>query len=161
MNFFDPQYQTQLEDTIEFGLCDDQNGTAAYIDTKNKEKWIAIVINEKAAPLVFTVIDKGVIKDDEEPGRGRCDCMLTSENHLFFAELKNQAKNWQTEAIEQLESTIQFFVENHDSTIYRHKKAFGCNKKHPRFQIIESETRARFFRLYKFRLDLQGEIKIS
>jgi hypothetical protein len=89
--------------------------------------------------------------------------MLTSENHLFFVELKNQAKQWQSEAIEQLESTIQFFIANHDSTVYRHKKAFGCNKKHPhpRINAQIKDTMNRFFQNYRFRLELQGEIKIK
>ncbi|MDR1748909.1 MAG: hypothetical protein LBR47_07600 [Spirochaetaceae bacterium] len=144
---------------MRFGLCDDQNGTAAYIDTENSNKWIATVINEKNIPLIFTVIDKGVIKDSEEPDRGRCDCMLTSKEHLFFVELKNKKPTWQIETIEQLESTIKFFIANHDSTGYRHKKAFGCNRKRPQFYVIESEIKARFYELYKFRIDLQGEIK--
>jgi len=29
---------------------------------------------------------------------------------------------WQKEAKEQLESTIQFFIDNHDITLFKHKK---------------------------------------
>lgn len=161
MNFFDPHYQTPIENIREFGLCDDRADRKAYIDAENREKWIATVINERTIPLTFTLIDKGVIKDDEASGRGRCDCMLTSAEHLFFVELKNQAKNRYTEIIQQLESTIQFFIANHNSAVYRHKKAFGCNKHHgrPHFNSMISDAMGRFFRLYKFRLDLQCEIK--
>ena len=63
--------------------------------------------------MTFTAIDKCVLNDDEEPGRGRCDGMLTSDSneHIYFVELKNEAKGWRTEAIKQLESTVQFFIE--------------------------------------------------
>ena len=73
-------------------------------------------------------------------------------------ELKDQAKDWIQEAIEQLESTIQFFIEHHDISIYKHKKAFACNKKHRHFQEIDNEFNLQFFRKYGVRIDVQGQI---
>jgi hypothetical protein len=139
-------------------LCDGQNGRVAYTDRNNPDKWIAIVTNRKKISLVFTAIDDGVIRNDEEPERGRCDGMLASDEHIVFVELKDQRKNWKSEAIEQLESTIRFFIANHDITIYRHKKAYACNKKHPQFQRIENELNLRFFRTYGVRLAIQNDI---
>lgn len=60
--------------------------------------------------------------------------MLTSDVHIYFIELKDQAKGWIIDAIEQLESTVQFFIANHDLNAYTHKKAFACNKQHKHFQ---------------------------
>jgi hypothetical protein len=157
MNFYDSACQRSVDDIL-FGLCDDKNGGIAYIDKTDQSKWIAIIKNERKISLIFTAIDKGVIKDNEEPGRGRCDGMFTSNEHIYFVELKDQRKGWKSDAIEQLESTIKFFIVNHDITIYRHKKAFACNKKQPQFQRIENELNLRFFKTYGVRLVIQAEI---
>jgi hypothetical protein len=158
MNFYDIAYQEPpLTDTL-FGLCDDKNGRVAYIDKNNRNKWIAIIKNKKKIRLVFTAVDKGVIKDNEEPGKGRCDGILTSTEHIYFVELKDQRADWISDAIEQLESTIEFFIKNHDITIYKHRKAFACNKKHPRFQKTENALNLRFFRTYGVRLVTQAEV---
>ncbi len=160
MDFFDAACREPERTDALFGLCDKQDGNIAYTDSLNPGDWIATVKNDSGIALTFTAIDKCVIKDGEEPGRGRCDGMLTSNRHLYFVELKDQMKNWKTDAIAQLESTIQFFKAHHDVTAYRFKKAFACNKKHPRFQEIEQELNLRFFRKYGFRIDAQAEIII-
>jgi hypothetical protein len=158
MNFYDTAYQEPPVTDALFGLCDDKNGKIAYIDKTNQSKWIATIKNKKEIRLVFTAIDKGVIKDNEYPKRGRCDGMFTSNEHIYFVELKDQRKEWKSDAIEQLESTIQFFIANHDIAIYRHKKAFACNKKHPQFQKTEHGLNIRFFRTYGVRLAIQAEV---
>ena len=140
-----------------FGLCDDQDGGKAYTNFDDHSKWIATVKNDNKLNLTFTAIDKCVIKDDEEPGRGRCDCMLTSTEHLYFVELKVVSKGWLTDAIGQLESTIKFFNEFH-TTSFKHKKAFVCNKSHRHFQEIDNEFNLRFFKNYGFRIDVQAQI---
>lgn len=145
---------------VEFGLCDPQNGEKAYSSIDNQQDWIATVKNEKAQELVFTPVDRCLIKDHEAECKGRCDGILTSSEHLYFIELKNKAKNWQQEAIEQLCSTIELFKENHDINKFRHKKAFACNKQHGKFTAIDNETNLAFFRKHKVRLDLQAEIII-
>ena len=94
-------------------------------------------------------------------GRGRCDAMLTSDELLYLAELKDRgSSSWRADAIEQLKSTIEFLRQHHDLTPFRHKKAFACNKKRQSFQQIDHEERLRFFRTYGFRLDLQATIKL-
>ncbi|MDR3060213.1 MAG: hypothetical protein LBU84_18990 [Prevotella sp.] len=160
MNFYCIDCQEQPQSVSIFGLCDDQNGTKAYTDVINQEQWIATVNNPNNIEITFTAIDKCVIKNDEERGRGRCDGMLTSDNHIYFIELKDQASNWMKHAIEQLESTIQFYMANHDISIYRHKKAFACNKRHRRFQEIDNELNLRFFRTYGVRIDAQADVII-
>lgn len=160
MDFFDPTCQEPTIDNSIFGLCDDQNGTKAYTNIDDQTKWIATVKNDRHKNLTFTAIDKCVLKDEEEPDRGRCDGMLTSTEHLYFVELKNERKQWIKGAIEQLESTIQLFIDHHDISVFKHKKAFACNKKRPHFQQIDNELSLRFFRTYGVRLDVQAKIII-
>ena len=151
--------ETARNDTL-FGLCDDQNGKKAYSNTDNSAKWIATVKNDNGISLVFTPVDNCLIKNNEFVGRGRCDGLLTTVEHLYFIELKDQAKSWITHAVEQLESTIEFFKESHDITAFRHKKAFACNKKRGHFQEIDNEINLSFFRKHKVRIDIQAEIII-
>ncbi len=160
INFYQAACQEPVITVASFGLCDDQNGTKAYTSITGSEKWIAEVKNDLNRQIVFTAIDKCVIKDGEEAGRGRCDAMLVSDEHLFLVELKDQMKNWITDAIEQLESTIQFLIAHHDTSVFKHKKAFACNKQHKHFQETDNELNLRFFRTYKFRIDVQAEIII-
>ena len=158
MDFFNAACQEPPIKEKLFGICDDENGEKAYTNTDDNLKWIATVKNEKQKELVFTAIDKCVIKDDEQQGRGRCDGMLTSSELIYFIELKNKARSRIIDAIDQLESTIKFFIENHDTSKFRHKKAFTCNKHHKPFKVIDNELNSRFFRTYGFRIDAQAEI---
>ncbi len=160
INFFEATCQEPSINESLFGICDNQNDEKAYTNINNPAIWIATVKNDRNINLVFTAIDKCVIKDHEESGRGRCDGMLTSNDHLYFIELKDQARNWKKGAIEQLESTIKFFIDNHDISAFKHKKAFACNKQHKHFQEIDHELSLRFFRTYGVRIDAQAEIII-
>lgn len=158
LNFYEASCQEPpLTDAV-LGICDDQDGTKAYTNTNDSSKWIATVRNDNNKSLVFTAIDKCLIKDNEHEGRGRCDGMLTSDVHIYFVELKDQAKGWINDAIEQLESTVQFFIANHNIGAYKHKKAFACNKQRKHFQEINNEFNLWFFRTYKVRIDVQAEI---
>ena len=159
LNFLVNECREAERTDLLFGLCDDQNGKRAYSNTDDHTKWIAIVKNDNAVPVVFTPIDNCIIHNNEFPGRGRCDGILTSTEHLYFVELKDAARGWITEAIEQLESTIEFFKEYHDINTFRHKKAFACNK-HKHFQEIDNEFNLAFFRKHRVRIDVQAEILV-
>lgn len=158
MDFFCPDCQEPAINAPSFGLCDNQDGTKAYTNLNDNSLWIAEVKNDGNIQLIFTAIDKCVIKDDEEVQRGRCDGMLTSEEHIYFVELKNQRGDWITAAIDQLGSTVKFFLDNHSMTGYKYKKAFACNKKHPHFQVIDNSRNLCFFRTYGIRIDVQAKI---
>lgn len=164
MNFFDPNCQQGPYTATTFGLCDPENGGVAYVDaaSRNQQQWIATVENPSQQAVTFTAIDKCVIQDGDEPGRGRCDGMLTTQHLLYLVELKDQRKVWQTHAIEQLESTIQFLLAAHPdvSGRFRHKKAFACNKKHPAFVSVDHDEQQRFYKSYGFRLDLQATVVV-
>ena len=159
MDFFKPECQSGPFDQVQFGLCDDQNTTRAYVDTTNPSKWVATVKNPSQKAVTFTAIDKCVIQDGDEPTRGRCDGMLTTEDLLYLVELKDQKTNWQPHAIEQLASTIEFLRTRHtDLSRFRHKKVFACNKRHRAFVTHDNEFQRRFFKQYGFRIDLQATI---
>ena len=160
LDFFQIKCQEPALSNIEFGLCDDENGGVAYTDTIDMSKWIATVKNDSQQSVVFTAIDKCVLFDNEFSGRGRCDGMLTTNDHLFLVELKNQVPPWQSHAIEQLESTIQFLLDNHDISGYKKRKAFASNKKREIFVVIDNEFNISFYRRTTFRIDIQAEIVI-
>lgn len=157
IDFFKDVCQSHIHER-EFGLCDDKNDSPAYIDFSDKTKWIATVLNSNNRNINITAIDNCVIKSWEEVGRGRCDCMLTTQNLIYFVELKDEASQWKNDAIEQLESTIQFYIENYDISIFKLKKAFACNKQYKYFQEIDNEFNLWFYRTYGFRIDVQAEI---
>ncbi|MBN1279634.1 MAG: hypothetical protein JW989_07690 [Chlorobiaceae bacterium] len=158
MNFFDPGCQEPVRREVLFGLCDDQNSKKAYTNTDDSSRWVATVQNDSRVELTFTAIDNCVIMGDEESGRARCDGMLTSSEHIYFVELKDQRIGWKADAIDQLESTILFFMENHDISRFRYKKAFACNKRHRPFQVIDHEIRRRFFSNCRFHVDAQAYV---
>jgi hypothetical protein len=158
VNFLENLCKEPTRNNTLFGLCDDQNGQKSYSNSENPEKWMATVRNDKSINLVFTPVDNCLIKSNELAGRGRCDGLLTSAEHLYFIELKDQAKSWISEAVEQLESTIEIFKENHNISEFRHKKAFACNKQHRHFQEIDNEINLSFFRKHKVRIDIQADI---
>lgn len=157
LNFFANHCQETPRTEPLFGVCDNHR---AYSKLTDPNTWIATIKNDNQIPLVLTAIDKCVLQDDDLPGVGRCDAMLTSEEHLYFLELKDQRADWRQDAIGQLESTIQLFRENHPGVNFRHKKAFACNRAHPHFVEVDQETNLRFFRAYKFRLDIQVEVVV-
>ena len=158
LDFFQNKCQEPTRKDIEFGLCDDQNGGRAYTDTADKNKWIATVKNDNELSVVFTAIDKCVLQDTEERGRGRCDAMLTTNRHLYLVELKDQVPPWRQHAIEQLESTIQFLKDNHDISQFKLRKAFASNKKQEKFAVLDNEYNLTFYRSTTFRIDIQAEI---
>ena len=160
LNFFRADCQFPPISINTFGLCDNQDGTRAYPDTANPDDWIAEVKNETNIDIVFTAVDKCVLLDHEYPGRGRCDGMLTTDNHLYLVELKNQKPPWQSHAIDQLNSTIDFLNNNHDISQYKKRKAFACNKKRDKFVVIDNEFNKAFYNRTTFRIDIQAEIVI-
>lgn len=163
MDFFKAQCQSGPFTLEQFGVCDDQAGQAAYVDTseENAEQWIATVENKSQVPVTFTAIDKCVIQDADAIRRGRCDAMLTTGNSLFLLELKDQRRDWRQHAYEQLESTIQFLFKAHPVEIQQFsiKKAFACNRRHPSFVVQEQELKRRFLN-HGFRVDTQATVVV-
>jgi len=163
VNFLDMECQTGPYSQMEFGLCDDEKSPVAYIDIENRQAWIATILNPLQRAVTFTAIDKCVIKDGEERGRERCDCMITTDDALYLVELKERdGGGWQSQGIKQLESTIQFLIDSHGErflTNFRPKIAYVSNKKSPNVKP-EFNAKHRFDAKYNFRLKIEATIHI-
>jgi hypothetical protein len=161
VNFFQVQCQDTTTNTL-FGICDNQNGSPAFIDATNQSIWIAKVINSSAISVTLIAVDNciTILRNDGSMDM-RCDAILAYPDNIIFLELKNQLKHWITDAVEQLETTIINFRDSHDISIFRHKKAFAANKKHPQFSYGNNERRQRFFSEYRVRLNIEATIKIQ
>lgn len=160
LNFFKNDCQYPPISQTSFGLCDNEDRSKAFPDIENPNTWIAEVKNENSLQVVFTAIDKCILHDNEFVGTGRCDGMLTTERHLYLVELKNQREDWQVDAKNQLLSTIDLLLENHNISKYKLKKAFACNKRRKRFVYTDNEENLALFRRTGFRIDVQAEIII-
>ena len=119
-----------------FGLCDDPSPSSkpAYIDEKDRSKWIAKVCNTKNKEIDFYAIDKCVdIKQKDGNMEKRCDGVLSFENKLIFIELKERkGGQWFKIGREQLTATILRFKKEVGFSKCTHVSAFVCNKLKPR-----------------------------
>ncbi|MBK6964028.1 MAG: hypothetical protein IPH20_08775 [Bacteroidales bacterium] len=110
--FQDACQETQLNNDL-FGICDDQNGRKAYTSLININNWVAKVQNGNNKSVVFTAIDNCIsIVDENGNMTKRCDGMLTYADNVVFVELKDKNADWISQAVEQLETTIQYFLES-------------------------------------------------
>lgn len=160
VDFFQAQCQSRTTEKL-FGICDKQNGTPAFIDTTDQSQWIAKVLNDSSICITHTAIDNCIsILNSDGTMAKRCDAMLIYTDNIVFVELKNQRADWITDAVEQIEVTINHFIANHNLNLYKHKRAFTANKKHPQFNYGNHERSQRFFRQYRVRLNIQSTIKI-
>lgn len=165
VDFFKTNCKEEIQSVELFGLCDDQNGKKAYSDIDNTENWIATIKNSNAKEIIFTPIDNciTIFKKGTKDKESTCDGMLTFQDSLYLVELKERITGgWVSEAINQLKNTIMLISANHDLTMFKYKKAFGCNKKHPHFTTIDNELSKKFFNESNgFRIDVQSEIVIN
>ncbi len=162
LDFFNGNCQEMPQDKKKFGIRDDIQSTKAYLDENNPDLWGATVVNEKEYEIIFTAIDKCIIHDNEYKGRGRCEGMLTTDKHLFLVELKDRKHLNRDVMIKQLSDSIDFLNEFNKEQVenFTHKKIFGCNKQKGKFHVIDNELQKRFFKTYKFRIDIQSNILI-
>lgn len=161
VNFFEEKCQEVPISERCFGIFDNPEKKKATTSINAPEKWVATVENPNRLTITFTAVDNCIeILRGDGNSEKRCDGLLTYTDNIVFVELKEVEKSWIAGAIEQLETTIQYFIANHDIKNYKHKRAFACNKKHPSFHVIETETKRRFFNTYRVRLNIQGVIKV-
>lgn len=114
-----------------FGLCDDPppSNNPAYIDENDIDKWIGLVDNPTLKSVDFFAIDKcvKVVRSDGTLEK-RCDGILNYDTNLIFVELKDRKKDWATDGMQQIETTIRVFTANHNIASYN-VSACICNKK--------------------------------
>lgn len=146
VNFFDTT-RTQTSNATNFGICDDQNWSPAYIDETNIEKWVADVRNAKNKLIYFYPIDYCVdtLRSDGTMDN-RCDGLIKYDNQLIFVELKDRdSQGWISDGLTQLKSSISHFEKAHPDILSTSTiKAQLCNKQRPRAVIASNAARARF-----------------
>jgi hypothetical protein len=162
VDFFKADCQLNTN-SLQFGICDDDNELPAYINHADANIWIATVINDNSKDIVFTSIDKCInFPLIEGNMQSRCDVMMTCDNCLYLVELKNKKSDWQSSGIEQLEATIINLINSIQPVYnnYRIRKAYVANRRHPSFHVIENEMMEKFRDKYQVRLDLQATINV-
>jgi hypothetical protein len=164
VDFFNTPCKEPALTNMEFGICDDQDGTKAYTSVGISTNWIATVINKTQIEVSFTSIDNCIIvlKEGTLDKESSCDGMLTFSNNVYLIELKNQRTGgWLPDAIDQLKNSIKLLKANNNLGEIRYKKAYACNRKHPNFQVIQVERKRKFYDETGFRIDAQAEIVIK
>ena len=160
IDFFQIGCQSNTSEIL-FGICDNQDGSPAFIDIANQNIWIANVKNDSVINVTLIAVDNCItILRVDGSMDSRCDAILTYPDNIIFLELKDERTNWITHAVEQIETTIKNFTDNHDISVFRHKRAFASNKKHPNFRSSYLETYQKFYRKYAVRLNIEATIKI-
>lgn len=165
INFF--KDEEKIEEKC-FGLCDDfdeQAKTPAYcsINLEEKENWIATVSNKTDNSIAFIAVNNKIeLRRANGEMDYRCDAMLHNEDYIVFVELKNQRENWIKHAVEdQLLSTINAFKNAQDITQFKHKVAYACNKKQPKFAVSHKQYMNDFKRKNDVRLIISNEITLK
>ncbi|MGV6946777.1 hypothetical protein [Sphingobacterium kyonggiense] len=163
LDFYDAKCQSAGIDLQLFGICDDEDGKKAYVDSDQDNKWIATVLNSRQLPITFTAIDNciEILRDNGEM-ENRCDGMLTYPDNIVFIELKNQRTGgWIGDGLDQIETTIIHFKANHKLNDIKYKRAFVANKRKIYFHVLDTERKRRFFDKYRVRIHVGGDIKIA
>jgi hypothetical protein len=161
IDFFDKKCLTETN-AEKFGIIDGIDDNKAFLIFQDHSDWICTIVNSNAENIEFRSIDNCIIvRRDNNDKERTCDCMLTYADNIVFIELKNKISSWINDGIEQIEQTIIAFKENHDIDVFKHKRAFVANKKHPQFHVIENETMIKFYSQYSVRLNVQAEIVIK
>lgn len=159
LNFFENSCRKDT-DAKRFGICDPEGALPAFITTDGAKKWIAIVMNPKKKNIRFYAIDHCLVMRKNGREIKRCDAMLHYDQNLVFVELKEVMKSKVDSAIEQIESTIRLFSENHDLNSFSKKRAFIANRKQPDFKHSQKGKMQNFYNKHKVRLILYNEINI-
>lgn len=166
IDFFTPRCSTLNVTAPRFGICDDVDNnvkTPAYIDFGNEEFWIASVENAQCQALRFIAVDNCIeIRRDNGEIASRCDAMLLNDRNLIFIELKARANGAEAvkEAKGQLSATVRSFIQNNDISVYPHRYAYICNKRHPRFAYSRKSEMQQFYNDCGVRLQISADVVI-
>lgn len=158
INFFEAGCQDSSA-AQRFGIRDTP---PAYITTTDPNLWIATVENPTQKNISFTAVDKCIenIRDNGED-ESSCDCILTYDGNIVFIELKEKTKAWKNSGIEQLEKTIEIYNRDAGLAGYARRRAYVANRKHPNFQVIETDIKQRLYQTYKVRVMAEATIHIN
>lgn len=164
INFY--EYAEAIKPVDEFGIFDpdDKNGKfpAKVRYDKNLDKWNATVRCNFRDDYNFIAVDNNIpLKQTGENGieqdKKRCDAMLYTNKSICFVELKNERTNWLSDAVSQLESTIEDFGNEIDR--YQYKQAYVCNMAHPQFHYSYKDKQTKFYQKHKIVLRVSCKIE--
>ncbi len=133
IDFFDSKYIPLQEKTRRhqrFGICDSPTGA----HTSLTEPYDCMVINQYQKEIQFIPIDHNIpFFDVSGKQLSSCDGMLYNKDEkyefIIFIELKSgtNIRNWRSDAINQLLSTVKIFIHNHDASRYNKKQCYASN----------------------------------
>lgn len=145
VDFFDPKYIPVSENIHcckKFCICDSSSG--AY--TMESEHGACIVVNEQNKKLQFVPVDKNIhLLNENGELLKSCDGMLYNAadryEFIIFIELKSgmSIRNWRSDAINQLLSTVKIFIHNHDASRYNKKLCYASNAVHQIVRTIHQD----------------------
>lgn len=161
VNYFHSRYRKEEPRTdARFGIADD--GVLAYT-TLSEDESLAYVTNHNCRTVSFTPVDHNIVVMSNGNECSQCDGMLyvPSTHELIFVELKDRVKDWISEAVEQLESTIRHFSANHDIADFPRRSAYAANRQRPYYHVSKKEECEAFRRRTGFRLNISNEIVIK
>ena len=166
VNFFKKEYITESPriDSL-CGIIDGVNENPAYTITTNPENWNATIVNPNGQEFLFIPIDHNikVYKADGKSLDGTCDGMILVDVRrlLAFVELKDIRSGGFADALGQLWHTIEIFLQNHQYTDFRLRRAYAANIAHPHFHYNMKDEMEDFKNKLHFTLFPEATITIK
>lgn len=155
LSFFDADFHTEQPFVSTWrGLCDPDGTAPAYTTVNRKDNWVAEIKNPDAKEVLFVPVDNNIpIFKPNGSQASRCDGMLRYDRTVYFVELKidRQLGRAFQKAKEQLEATIDVFLQNHIYTDFKVRRAYISNRKRKFNQSYRKEA-SDFRRRYHFSL---------
>ena len=138
LSFLKQSYRIEEEKKhSDCGIIDPKNSLPAFTTCDKSLRWNATINNPKERTFQFVPIDNNIIiyKSDGKSKESTCDGMLLVEQNqiLAFIELKDTRSKGFAAALSQLENTIRLFLQNHDPSSFKTKRAYIANIAHPQF----------------------------
>ena len=167
IDFFAPQWYSESTNASLFYIYDrGAMGDMAHLSHNSDVAAISITVKNPSRKFVwFEPLDhnRDIRKDGSSDLESTCDFMLTVDDKemLSFGEIKNRGKSWISGAIGQLETTVNIFKHNHDINLWRDKRAYVCNYKHPFTPQCYISRQERFRDESGVRLFVKNEIRID
>ncbi len=164
-NFLKREYRTEpSRQDLKCGIVDGTDGKPAYTTNDRTLKWNAIIHNPNGREFQFVPVDNNIIINqlnghDKEKS---CDGMLLVDGNemIAFIELKDVRTGGFPKAIEQLESTIKYFLKSHNYSVFKRRRAYIANIAHPKFQYSMKDDMEHFRSSLKFTLFPESNIRI-
>ena len=148
-----------------FGVCDDKPNQRAYLDIKDRNKWLAVVQNKLMKDVTFTALDNCIeFRTVDGKMSSRCEGVLTYDDVIIFVEAKERsgdASTWAKDADKQLRASIDDLKKKVDLSFFTIKRAAIANRKQNKFNEKHSVRMKKFFNDTGFILSVNSRIVIE